>query len=193
MKQHPLPRIEVPAVAEPDESQRGGAELHLMGLWQMAGGRPKAMIKPLVEARWIYRDYPKPALEAFRLYYLGAWRRIRGQPKSARVLLEAAAALYSRAGKDEDTAYALVEMGRTFLMTGELVELLRIQQRLLAILPEVTGTGLTPERFLSKARRWAKELGIPAANRGELATLLRTRKRVAESCQPHAELRGGSS
>ncbi|MCP4662761.1 MAG: hypothetical protein GY856_45790, partial [bacterium] len=140
MKQPTLPKGELPEAAEPAEPQRCGAELHLMALRQMADVRPKTMIKPLVKARWIYRDSPKPALEAFRLYYLGGWRRIRGQPKSARVLLEAAAALYSRAGKAEDTAYALVEMGRTFLMTGELVELLRIQQRLLAILPEVTGT-----------------------------------------------------
>ncbi|MCP4659919.1 MAG: hypothetical protein GY856_31330 [bacterium] len=107
------------------------------------------------------------------------------------MLLEAAAALCSRAGKAEDTAYALVEMGKTFLLTGELVEILRIQQRLLAILHEVADTYLTSNTylsFLSKATRWAKELGIPVANRREMETLLLTRRRVRESCQPPAEL-----
>ncbi|MCP4654101.1 MAG: hypothetical protein GY856_01650, partial [bacterium] len=53
-------------------------------------------------------------------------------------------------------------------------------------------TYLTYVGFLSKATRWAKELGIPVANRREMETLL-TRRRVRESCQPPAELRGRSS
>lgn len=188
MKEPPLPKAEVAAVAESDKSQRCGAELHLMALGQMVDVRPETMFKLLVKARWIYRDYPEPALEAFRLYHLGAWRRVRGQHKSARVLLEPAVELYSRAGAVENAAAALVEIGKTFLMTGELVELLRMRQRLLAILHEVADPYLTSAHFLSKATRWAQELGIPVADCREMKKLLLTRRRVYESCQPHAEL-----
>ncbi|MCP4656121.1 MAG: hypothetical protein GY856_11970 [bacterium] len=189
MKPPPLKSGELPEGVDYDELAGFGAELHLSSLWQMAGLRLEPMIKPLVNARWIYRDNPKPALEAFRLYVLGAWRRHRGQPRSARVMIEAAAERYSRAGEIEKTANLLVELGQLCLMTGDVVDLLRIQQRFLALLPAVADMGPINNSFLFKAMRQAEELGIPVANLSEMETLLLTRRRVRESCQPPAELR----
>ncbi|MCP4654098.1 MAG: hypothetical protein GY856_01635 [bacterium] len=190
MKKPWLTSALVPGRAEPhDDPDRRAilVGLHLEAAGLAARDRPEAVRRWFVEARPIYRNDSRPALEAFRLYYLGALRRSRYQFRSAGVLLSAAAQLFSRAGEISNAANALLNLGEICQEAGWLAELCELRERLLAILPVDESTCPYSQPLLGSAVSWARQLGIPVENTAELAALLLSRRCDHDSCRTAPE------